>query len=84
LATFNDVRTELKEKDYGMFVALEIAGKIMAARERKGISQNELSKISGVAQKTISRIENAMDTPRISTLFKLTSALDLTLDISIQ
>jgi transcriptional regulator with XRE-family HTH domain len=49
----------------------------MATRERRGLSQRELSKLSGVPQKTISRIENGLDSPKIETLGKLASALKM-------
>lgn len=72
---FNDVGNELKSKNPSLYFVLEIVGELMAIRDRKKISQRELSKISGVAQKTISRIENGVDTPTIETLGKLAYAL---------
>lgn len=77
MKTFNDLRKELKRKDPERYIALEIVGKLMAARDRKGISQRELSRLSGVPQKTISRIENGMDIPKIPTLLKLANVLGL-------
>ncbi|WP_412055884.1 helix-turn-helix domain-containing protein, partial [Bacillus inaquosorum] len=38
-------------------------------------------RLSGVPQKTISRIENGIDIPKISTLIKLINALNLELSI---
>ncbi|MFS0646781.1 helix-turn-helix domain-containing protein [Siminovitchia sp. 179-K 8D1 HS] len=77
MKTFNDLRGELAQKNPELFIAMEIVGKIMAARDRQGISQRKLSEMSGVPQKTISRIENGIDVPKISTLIKLTTALGL-------
>ncbi|MFK7678770.1 helix-turn-helix domain-containing protein [Bacillus sp. Wb] len=57
MKNFDDIRNELKENDNATYIALEIVGSIMAARDRKEMSQRELSRISGVPQKTISRIE---------------------------
>ena len=44
------------------------------AREREGYSQTELAKESGIAQHTISRVENGVATPRGYTLRHLTGA----------
>ena len=54
-----------------------IVGKLMAKRDRDGISQRALSARSGVAQKTISRIENGYDAPSMETLSKLARALNM-------
>lgn len=81
MKTFNDLRTELAKEDPDLFIALEIVGKLMAARDRKGFSQRELSKLSGVPQKTISRIENGIDVPKIHTLLKLATVLGLEISL---
>jgi transcriptional regulator with XRE-family HTH domain len=50
-----------------------------AIRERRnelGISQGELAELSGVGQSDISRIENRRSDARLSTITKLTAALD--------
>lgn len=79
MKTFNDLRHELKQKDPDLFISMEIVGKLIAARDRKKISQRELSNLSGVPQKTISRIESGIDIPKIPTLIKLADQLDLDL-----
>ena len=79
MKTFNDLRSDLVQEDPELFISLEIVGKLMAARDRKSISQRELSRISGIPQKTISRIENGIDIPKIPTLLKLAYALGLEL-----
>lgn len=81
MKTFNDLRKDLKQKDPNLFMVMEIVGKLIAARDRKGLSQRELSKLSGVPQKTISRIESGVDIPKISTLIKLSNELDLELTV---
>ncbi|WP_137743319.1 helix-turn-helix domain-containing protein [Robertmurraya siralis] len=78
---FDDVRNELKEEDPSLFFILEITGKLLAARQRKEISQRELSRMTGVAQKTISRIESGIDVPTIETLGKLAHALGMKITI---
>ena len=79
--TFNDLRNELIQQDPIDYFKMEIVGKLMAKRDQKRLSQRELSKITGVPQKTISRIENGKDIPKLNTLLILASALDLELKI---
>lgn len=81
MKTFNDLRQDLKNKDPDLYITMEIVGKLMAARERKGLSQRQLSHLSGVPQKTISRIENGIDIPKIPTLIKLANPLGLELTV---
>lgn len=47
-------------------------------RERKKISQEKLEDISGIDRKTIFRIENNINIPKITTYAKLVIALDMT------
>jgi len=44
-------------------------------REERDISQRTMMIRTGIAQKTISRIENGMDNPRIDTIIKMTEAM---------
>lgn len=81
MKSFADLRSELAQQDPDLYVAMEIMGKIMASRDRQGISQRKLSELSGVAQKTISRIENGIDIPKLATLIQLTNALGLELSV---
>ncbi|PLR72270.1 helix-turn-helix domain-containing protein [Bacillus sp. UMB0728] len=76
---FDDVRNDLKNENPSLFFTLEIVGELMAAKDRKGISQRELSRLSGVAQKTISRMENGIDVPTLETLGKLANALGMSI-----
>lgn len=81
--TFNDIQEMQQEKDLEKFIILEIIAEISYAREEKNLTQKELSEISGVPQKTISRLENGKDLPKFSTLFKLLKALNLKMEIKI-
>jgi DNA-binding XRE family transcriptional regulator len=81
MKNFDDLKNELKEQDEFEYFVLELAGKLKAARDRKGLSQRELSEITGTPQKTISRIENGKDVPQLQTLFRLFKVLDLELKI---
>ena len=51
--------------------------KLREARERRLITQPELSELSGVMVATISRIENGLQQPRIPTIRKLAKALEI-------
>ena len=51
--------------------------KLREARERRLLTQTELSKLSGVMVATISRIETGQQQPRIPTVRKLARALDV-------
>lgn len=63
-----------------MSYAIEyVAGTLKAARERKGLSQREFSKQSGVPQSHISKIESGAVDLRLSSLVELARVLDLEL-----
>ena len=60
----------------------EIANAISSASEEKGLSQKQLSKLSGVTQCDISRIEGGVANPTIETLSRICKVLGLELSIS--
>jgi len=62
------------ERDRTIFLSL-----LMMARLEQGISQAELAKRSGVEQATIARIERGRTNPSLTTLLKLTRALQCSL-----
>ncbi len=83
--TFNEYindneRVSPAERDKINF-EIELIGKIIEAREEKGLSQRELSKISGVKQPAIARMESMRSTPQIDTLFKVLNPLGYKLSI---
>jgi DNA-binding XRE family transcriptional regulator len=57
-----------------------VGARIRAARESAGLSQQELSRRSGMAQESLSRIETGRRDPRLGTLRRLAKGLDLSLD----
>lgn len=59
----------------------DIAERLQAARKAKGLSQRELSDLTGVPQAQISRIETGAVDLRLSTLVALAHALDLELTL---
>lgn len=60
---------------------VELIGKMIEARERKGLSQRDLAEISGIKQPAIARLESMKSTPQIDTLLRLLVPLGLTLQI---
>ena len=60
---------------------IDLIGKIIEAREQKGLSQRELAKLSGVKQPAIARLESMKTTPQIDTLFKVLNPLGYTISI---
>ncbi len=61
---------------------VELIGKMIEAREKKGYSQRELAELSGVKQPAIARMENLKSTPQIDTLLKILAPLGYTLSIT--
>ena len=72
------VSPALKEK---INFEVELIGKIIEAREAKGLSQRDLAALSGVKQPAIARLESMKSTPQIDTLFKLLNPLGYTISV---
>jgi DNA-binding XRE family transcriptional regulator len=60
---------------------IALIGKMIEAREQKGMSQRKLAEISGVKQPAIARLESMKTTPQIDTLFKVLHPLGYTIEI---
>jgi transcriptional regulator with XRE-family HTH domain len=58
-----------------------LIGKMIKAREEKGLSQRELAEISGVKHPAIARLESMKATPQIDNLFKVLHPLGYTIEI---
>ena len=85
IKTFSDYmadeeRVTAAEREQVLFEAALI-GKVIEAREKKGITQRELSRLSGVRQPAIARLESMKVTPQIDTLFKILNPLGYTIQI---
>ena len=76
----DETRVSISEREKINF-EIELIGKMIEAREKKGLSQRELAQISGVKQPAIARLESMKTTPQIDTLFKILSPLGYTLSI---
>ncbi len=59
----------------------ELIGKLIEAREEKGLSQRGLAELSGMKQPQIARLESMKSTPQLDTLFKVLTPLGYTLSI---
>ena len=51
------------------------SSELLKARKDRNITQKELSELSGIPQKTISRIESGKDLPNVNTIIKLVTSL---------
>ena len=60
---------------------IALIGKMIEAREEKGLSQRELAELSGIKQPAIARLESMKATPQIDTLFKVLHPLGYTIEI---
>jgi len=50
-------------------------------RESKKLSQQQLSELTGINQRAISRLETGVYFPNLTTLSKLCKALELTIEV---
>lgn len=60
---------------------VELTGKLIEAREARGMTQRDLAEASGLKQPAIARIESMRSVPRVDTLLKLLVPLGYTLSI---
>lgn len=85
LYTFADMMNDetIVSKDLKAQIEFEtmLIGKLIEAREVKGLSQRDLAELSGVKQPAIARLESMKSTPQINTLFKILTPLGYTLSI---
>lgn len=58
-----------------------LIGKLIEAREAKGLSQKQLADLAGLKQPAIARLESMKAVPQIDTLFKILQPLGYTLAI---
>ena len=76
----DDTRVSPAERERINF-EVALIGKMVEAREKKGLSQRELAEISGVKQPAIARLESLKATPQIDTIFKVLHPLGYTIEI---
>ena len=78
---FNDEEMVSPEDREQINLEVALIGKMVEAREARGLSQRELAEISGVKQPAIARIESMKSTPQLDTLLKVLVPLGYTLKI---
>lgn len=79
---FRDNDYVTKEEREQICFQTELIGKVIKAREEKGLSQRDLAELSGVKQPAIARMESMRATPKIDTLLKILAPLGYTLSIT--
>lgn len=62
-------------------LTVELIRKVVQAREAKGLTQDELSRLCGVKQPVIARLEKAAHSPQVNTLMRILKPLGYTLAI---
>lgn len=85
IVTFDDYmsdedRVSPSEREQILFEA-SLIGKMVEAREKRGMSQRDLAKLSGVKQPAIARMESLRAAPQIDTLLKVLTPLGYTIEI---
>lgn len=79
---FNDDKIVSPEERDQINFQEDLIGKMIEAREKKGLSQRDLAELSGVKQPAIARLESMKSTPQIDTLLKILAPLGYTLSIT--
>lgn len=77
-AQWDQIQIGLQPKRFREALALAVSNR----RSELGISQRELSSLSGINQRDVSHIEQAKSNPTLSTQVKLLAVLGLHLEIS--
>ena len=60
---------------------IQVGEVVLGARAEKNLSQKQLSKMTGIDQADLSRIERGVANPSVGTLMRIAAALDKTLSI---
>ena len=64
-----------------LYDSKEFIGKVIkSARKRRGLTQGELAELSGLAEKSISNIENGRQFPALNNFFRILELLNLSLE----
>lgn len=83
LRTWEEVRKELytPEEIAASDLRVALIGELTKARKEKGITQQQLEKLSGVKQPVIARLEKGSTSPQLITVLKILAPLGKTLAI---
>lgn len=60
----------------------DLAKAVVGARIERNLTQHELSKLTGVAQSDISRLESCEGNPSLKTLIRIAEGMDMRLQVS--
>ena len=78
------LRERLADADeHGWFFA-KVAEQVAEQRRGRGLSQQELARLTGTTQSAIARLESGGRPPRIDTLLRIANALDCDLDVRLR
>jgi ribosome-binding protein aMBF1 (putative translation factor) len=78
---YNDNRNVSPAERAKIEFEVELIGKLIAAREAKGMTQEQLAAAAGVKQSAVARLESLRATPQIDTLFKMLTPMGYKLTI---
>lgn len=59
----------------------DLANAVVGARIERNLTQQELSKLTGVAQSDISRLESCEGNPSLKTLIRIAEGMDMRLQV---
>lgn len=65
-------------------MATELLCNLVAARQKKGLSQRDIEEKTGIKQPVIARVENGDSDPQLSTLIKMASACGVSISCYFQ
>lgn len=60
----------------------DLANAVVGARIERNLTQQDLSKLTGVAQSDISRLESCEGNPSLKTLIRIAEGMDMRLQVS--
>lgn len=60
---------------------VELIGKLIEARESRGLTQKQLAEAAGLKQSAVARLESMKSTPQVDTLFKILTPMGYKLTI---
>ena len=78
---WNDPNLLTEEEKDRINFEVALIGKLIEARETKGLTQKQLAEQAGINQSAVARLESMKATPQIDTLFKVLKPLGYTLEI---
>jgi DNA-binding XRE family transcriptional regulator len=84
LTTFDDLWEQSSltpEEKEEIMLKVELVGKIIEAREEKGLTQQALADICGIKQPVIARLESHKSDPQLNTILKILRPLGYKLAI---